>query len=203
MHEKDDLVVFDIYGADRKWNSYVRVYQKCHRFGLPMVETLGSSYHASMQSLYKFRDEMLILCKAREIEGIVGKTHCLLGTETPLWFKEKQDLTSYMKKPVVCEDGETLLPPLPYSEIMGAIEKVYADIGLDKFRDVQIPMPLCARYINEESRKHFCAKVKNPFSFYQQRLEDILNEEAMKNVMDCFFYGFLPGQKMNEKKQKI
>lgn len=173
MHANDDIVIFDIHGSDRRWKSYLNLYKKCHQFGLPIVETLGSSHHASMQSIYKFRDEMLLVCKSRNIEGIVGKTHCLLGTEIPLQFKEKLDMSSYMKKLSIRKEEKTFLPPLPYSEIMGAIEKVYADIGLEKFRDVRIAMSLCAQYINEESKKHFCAKVKNPFKYYQQRLEDI------------------------------
>jgi hypothetical protein len=177
MHEKDDLVIFDMYGSDGRWISYSTLYQKGHYFDLPITETLGSSYHTTMSSLYRFRDKMLDVCREREIEGVVGKTHWLSGTETPLWFKEKQDLSSYMKKSVILEENKTFLPPLPYSEIMGAIEKVYADIGLEKFRDVHIAMPLCAQYVNEESKKHFCAKVKNPFEYYRQRLEDILESK--------------------------
>jgi len=179
-HKKDDLVIFDMFGSDGRWVSYSALYQKCHHFNLPIIETLGSSYHTTLPSLYQFRDKTIKKCEERNIEGVVGKTHWLSGTETPFWFKEKQDMSRYMKKPNVCEGNEILLPPLPYSEIMGAIEKVYADIGLDKFRDVRTAMPLCARYINEESKKHFCAKVKNPFSYYQQRLEDILDAETIK-----------------------
>ena len=169
-----------MFGSDGRWVSYSALYQKCHHFNLPIIETLGSSYHTTLPSLYQFRDKTIKKCEERNIEGVVGKTHWLSGTETPFWFKEKQDMSRYMKKPNVCEGNEILLPPLPYSEIMGAIEKVYADIGLDKFRDVRTAMPLCARYINEESKKHFCAKVKNPFSYYQQRLEDILDAETIK-----------------------
>lgn len=180
MHEKDDLVIFDMYTSQGRWVSYSALHKKCHHFGLPIIEVLSSSYHTTLQSLYDYRDKMIDVCKKRQIEGVVGKTHWLSGTETPLWFKEKQDTSKFMTEPIVCKDGEVLLPPLSYSEIMGAIEKVYADIGLDKFRDVRIAMPLCARYIKEESNKHMCAKVTNPFKFYQQRLEDILKAKDEK-----------------------
>jgi len=174
IHEKDSMIIFDMWGSDGRWKSYARLYQKCHQSELPIVETLGSSYHTTMQSLYRYRDEILKACKVRNIEGVVGKTHSLLGTEIPLWFKEKIDLSSVGKKEPLEEKEKIVLPLLPNSEIMGAIEKVYADIGLERFRNVRIAMPLCARYINEESKKHFCAKVKKPYKYYQQRLEDLL-----------------------------
>lgn len=177
MHDKDDMIIFDMYGSDGRWKSYVRLYQKCHQFKLPITETLGSSYHTTMQSLYRYRDEMLNACKVRNIEGVVGKTHSLLETKIPLWFKEKIDLFSVGKKDPLEKREKNVLPLLPNSEIMGAIEKVYADIGWERFRDIRIAMPLCAQYINEESKKHFCERVKNPHKYYQQRLEDLFKSK--------------------------
>jgi len=64
------------------------------------------------------------------------------------------------------------LPILPDSEIYGAIEKVRTDIGSD-FTDIKIAMPLVAKYINEECRKHNCKAPRNIFQYYQQRIRDI------------------------------
>ena len=76
------------------------------------------------------------------------------------------------KIPRMEEKDKIQLPILPDSEIYGAIEKVRIDIG-SNFTDIKIAMPLVAKYINEECRKHNCKAPRNIFQYYQQRIRDI------------------------------
>jgi hypothetical protein len=70
------------------------------------------------------------------------------------------------------EEGVIRLPELPDSEIYGAIEKVRTDIG-DQFSTIRIAMPMIAKYVAEECKKHNCTAPKNLHRYYQSRLEDL------------------------------
>jgi len=169
-HETAEIAVFDIYTSKNGWLNYTSVYQKCYQYKLPMVRLFGKSNHTTMESLLEFRDEMLELCKTEQREGVVGK---VWQSGELIMFKEKLDIPDLQQVRQHHDEGEVLLPPLPLSEIMGAIEKVRIDLGDDQFRDVRTAMPLVMQYINEESKKHNCARVKNGFQYYKQRLEEI------------------------------
>ena len=70
-------------------------------------------------------------------------------------------------------EGKIILPDLPDSEIYGAIEKVRADIGDDQFRQIRVAMPLIARYVGEECKKHNSVGPRNLHAYYQDRLKEI------------------------------
>jgi hypothetical protein len=70
-------------------------------------------------------------------------------------------------------EGKIILPDLPDSEIYGAIEKVRADIGDEKFRDVRTAMPMIAKYVSDECKKHNSAAPRNLHAYYQDRLKNI------------------------------
>lgn len=64
------------------------------------------------------------------------------------------------------------LPPLPDSEIYGAIDKVLADYGMDFLRDKRQAMPKVAEYVQYECKKHLCSLPKGSplYSFYMTYL---------------------------------
>jgi len=175
-HEADDIAVFDIFASRSGWLNYNGVYQKCYQYKLPVVRVFGKSSHSTLESLLAFRDDMLALCKTECREGVVGKVYTGIGKGL-LMFKEKLDMPDLRSIKQHYEDGSPVLPDLPESEITGAIEKVRIDLGDEQFRNVRIAMPLIVQYIKEESVKHNCAAVKNPYRYYQLRVEDILQEQ--------------------------
>lgn len=173
IHDFEEFITFDIWSS--KANGilpYMLVYQHCYHFDLPIVELYGTSKHTTLYSLLKFRDDMLEVAKKNGREGVVGKT---FENNVKLhYFKEKLDIPKLEKKPRLIEDGMVILPQLPESEVLGALDKVFVDIGTEKFKDVKIAMPLFAKYVGMECKKHNCRKPeRNLFRYYTEKLEEM------------------------------
>jgi len=185
VHEKNEFIVFDIW--DTKHNQFMNynaTHQQCYHFDLPIVELYGTCNVVTVETLYDFKDQMLAKALECGREGVVGKAwgetaynhgdsagcSCLIT-----YFKEKHDLPKLERLPRADEEGLITLPLLPDSEIFGAIEKVRTDIG-DKFNDVRVAMPLVAKYVAEECKKHNSQSPGNLYLYYQQRLKDLMKE---------------------------
>ena len=172
LYDKHKFIVFDIWS--RKCDGlipYMLVHQYCYHFEIPIVELYGTSKHITLKSLLRFRDKMLKVAKKKGTEGVVGKTF-----EKNVKFKyvkEKLDLPKIEKKPRHIEEGVIQLPSLPESEILGALDKVLVDIGHDRFKDVRESMPLFAKYVKIEYKKHNCSCNEKLFKYYKQKLEDL------------------------------
>ena len=171
LHEKHEFVVFDIWSSKAGGLlNYMLVHQHCYLYGLPIVELYGTSRHITLDSLLEFRDIMLETAKKNGREGVVGKTY-KKGTMYQ-YFKEKLDTPKLEKLPSHIEDGKPIFPPLPVSEILGALDKALVDLGLTDFKDVSKAMPLFAKYVGIECGKHNCRKPKgNLFSYYKVKRE--------------------------------
>ena len=173
IHEKTHYIVFDIWSAKANgFMNYTLVHQHCHHFKIPCVELIGTCNVVSLDSLFEFRDSMLKVCESKKKEGTVGKTW---GGDGSIYFKEKLDTPHIEKLPRKVEDGQPQLPPLPESEIWGAVDKVLVDLGKEEFRDRSKAMPLVAKYIAEECRKHLCAPPKGRtfFEYYKVRVDEV------------------------------
>ncbi len=170
MHDKHEFIIFDIWDTSaQRFLMYNQVFQHCHHFGLPIVKLYGLTQHETLEDLYRFRDEMLKVCEVEKREGVVLKAFEPDGKE--IYAKEKIDLPkdTYVKH----REDKPTLPPLPDSELFGAIAKVHADLGAD-FRDVKKAMPLVAKYVFEEQQKHLYGKPEmNLFRAYQNYLEGL------------------------------
>lgn len=173
-HEKTRFIIFDIWSnKHRCWQNYTKIYQDCYHFNIPVVELLGTCNVTSLDKLLEFRD--LILEKTKELkkEGSVGKTWFKDGF---IYFKEKHDTPQIEKRPRLEENGKIELPWLPDSEIYGAIEKARTGLG-EEFNNIKLAMPLIAKYISDEAKKHNCQTPKNVYKYYEQRLEDLEKSE--------------------------
>lgn len=170
-HEQDEFVIFDMYGCKgREFFPYPLAYQYAFHFGLPFVECWALTRHATLESLYETRDKMLQVAAEKHREGVVLK--CLSGGG-PIYAKEKLDLPVIPH--VEREDGAIRLPPLPESEVYGVIAKVEADIG-EEFADKTKAMPLVAKYIQQEYRKHMCGKPPGDLFQYYVKYREGKNE---------------------------
>ena len=170
FHNKDDLAIFDIFDLKtERWLSYPEVLKLCQKYNLPIVTLYAMSRHLNMKTFEKFRLRMLKHAKRHQREGVVGKVY----GDAPIFFKEKFNLLSSKIFNFYLEHLPKILPPLPVSEIQGAVNKVYVDLGIVDFKRKEISMPLIARYANEEAKKHLCNPPKKLFEFYLEKLKDL------------------------------
>ena len=165
-HENYDFVLFDIFSkAEGKFLSYNGAYAYAYHYGIPFVECWALSRHTTLESLFSYRDEMLNVAKEKHREGVVLKCY-----SKQVFAKEKLDTPKIER--VNLEEGNPQNPPLPDSEVFGAIAKAHADLG-EQFNDKAKAMPLIAQYVGEEQKKHINSKpTKSLFAYYQQYLED-------------------------------
>jgi len=167
-HEKVEFIVFDIFDGER-FLGFQQVHQFCYHYNMKCVRLFGEGRFTSMKSLLKYRDKMLKLCKKEKREGVVIKT--FQEGNKPLYCKEKLDIARSRGKPKL-EKGKPQFPPLPFSEAIGAVDKAYADLGKN-FSDKNKAMPLVARYIQLEMKKHLCSKPEiNFYNLYVQYCKD-------------------------------
>jgi hypothetical protein len=120
----------------------------------------------------QFRDQILKTTVELHREGSVGKF--VDGSEW-IYFKEKNDTPKYEKVPRAedPENARILLPALPESEVMGALEKAYADLGIDFFY-IRPAMKLFAEYVSVEQKKHNCSKPERKLiDYYKERVEEL------------------------------
>jgi hypothetical protein len=173
FHDDHSFVVFDIWSAKvGGFLNYTKVYQECYHNHLPIVELWGTCRVNTLEALLKFRDEMLLKSIEMNREGSVGKY--VNGSEF-IYFKEKNDIPKYEKVPRLEDPGneKVILPSLSDSEMTGAIEKVYADLG-ENFFDVKLAMPMVAKYVMIEQEKHNCSPPqKKLIVAYRERIEEL------------------------------
>jgi len=202
-HEKVEFIIFDIYDGTR-FLGYQQVHQFCFHYGMKCVRLFGEGRFVSMESLYEYHDQMLEICKQENREGVVLKSFNEDGR--PLFCKEKLDTATPRGHPKI-EKGRPQYPPLPLSEAMGGIDKVYADLGQD-FANKTKAMPMVAKYIKEEMTKHQCSAPEG--SFYRlycdyckdHRITQITNitkitepkpkkKSIVERIIDAIYYAFL------------
>lgn len=160
-HKNTDLVVFDIWEGGRFF-SYNFLYQQCYHYKVPVVKLIGQGTFSSIEQLNMWVKDLLGWSRRHRREGVVIKAY---GAETQVFAKEKIDMPERPKF-VHSSDRGVELPPLPDSEIYGAIDKVFADNGIEFLRDKTKAMPTIARYVEYEAKKHLCRSPRNMYSYY-------------------------------------
>jgi len=184
-YDRNILYCFDILDkSSNKFLPYVNVYQHCYHYDIPIVELYAETRHRSMKDLLKFKNHVLEHCNAIKKEGMVIKAYSI-PKDIQAYYQEyrkgllqakvKLDIPEPTKRKI--SKGEVILPEIPYSDIMGAIDKVWQEIGTEKFKDKSIAMPLVAKYVNEECKKHlYSFPKKKLFLYYLEYLEKQLKE---------------------------
>jgi len=162
--------VVDIFDtAINNFLPYTQVYQYCYHHKIPIVQLYATTRHRTIRDLVKFSNFLLEVCNTEKDygknEGMVAKTFAKDGEY--IQAKVKLDIP----KPIVerIREGPAVLPQIPDSEIMGAISHVEADFGLDS--TPAHDMPLIAKAVSEECRKHLYSSRGNLFIFYQKYME--------------------------------
>jgi len=170
QYDRNTLFVFDIFDTTiNNFLSYTQVYQYCYHYGIPVVKLFGVTRHKTLKDLNHFASFVLATCDTvknyGKDEGMVVKTFNKDGEY--IQAKVKLDIP----KPIVerIREGPPKLPQIPESEIMGAISHVEADFGLTG--EPSHDMPLIAKAVGEECKKHLYSSRGNLFTFYQEYME--------------------------------
>lgn len=168
-YDRTYLFLFDIYNRSaERFLPYVNVHQHAFHHKIPVVELYAETRFTSMKQLLKFRQEILKHCKENNLEGMVVKTFD--KTYGYVQAKVKQDTPKPKKQKI--KKGEVELPPIPEGEILGAINHAHQELGDEDFKDVRKAMPLVARMVSEECKKHFYSGPSGAlFHYYKEYLE--------------------------------
>jgi hypothetical protein len=177
---EDKLIIIDIYNtAERKYLPYTQVYQTCYHYGLPVVTLFAVTRHRTLKDLDKWAHYVLEYCDVvkeyGKDEGMVLKTFDEDGEY--IMAKVKLDIPLPIKRRRI-DDYPPTLPHIPICDIMGAISHVEADFGLDG--TPAHDMPLIAKAVSEECRKHFYSGRGNLFMYYKKYMESKKKKENKK-----------------------
>jgi hypothetical protein len=169
-YDRDCLIVFDIFDTTiNNFLSYTQVYQYCYHYHIPVVQLFATTRHRTIKDLNRFASFVLATCNAEKNygkdEGMVVKT--FNKDDEYIQAKVKLDIP----RPIVerVHEGPPQLPQIPENEIYGAISHVEADFGLDG--TPAHDMPLIAKAVGEECKKHLYSSRGNLFVFYQDYME--------------------------------
>lgn len=170
-YNEDTLFVIDIYNtAEKKYLSYTQVYQTCYHYGLPVVTLFITTRHRTLKDLDKFAHHVLEYCNVvkdyGKDEGMVLKTFDEDGEL--LMAKVKLDIPLPIERRRI-DNYPPTLPHIPVCDIMGAISHAEADYGLDG--TPKHDMPLIAKAVAEECRKHCYSSRGNLFKYYEKYME--------------------------------
>jgi len=177
-HEKDDLVVFDIYDPENGWWNYNRVYQFCYQWKLPIVKLWAVTSHSTIEKLEEQIEKMLDRAKEEGREGVVYKTY---EGGKKIFYKARLDVPDMKRVEVDIDSERPKLPELPEAEIMNEIQKVLEELGPEQFRDKKVAMPLIAQYIATECKARYYSTPKRLYSYYQKKLKEISENNETKS----------------------
>jgi len=171
-YDQPSFVAFDLWTSKtQQFTHYNFLHQQCHHSNIPCIDVQVITRHTSIEDLYTYRDSMLR--DHQDIEGFVIKSYKPSYNNGLLAVKEKHDTLKLDKIPKDIDPNKVELPPLSDSEIYGALDKVLADIGPEQFKNVKIAMPIIAKQVSTEARKHFMSPPRSIFTYYQNKLEDM------------------------------
>jgi len=180
-YDKDQLILFDIYDhSTEKFLPYNNAHQHAYHHNIPIVKLYAETRHRSMKDLLKFKNYALAFCKEAGLEGMVIKprmTKIISKEGYDLGYvqaKVKLDIPEPKKRKIA--SGEPIYPPIPENEILGAIDKVWQELGTEKFLDVKIAMPAIAVAVGKAQREHLYSKPKGNslFKYWQEYCERLV-----------------------------
>lgn len=157
------IEVFDVSSAGI-WTP-----RKSYEKILPTVPVIEIIEPATEEEYKEAVAKCLKYCHDNGREGVVIKTsHSTLGR-----IMTKEKVPEALEQPKKQHKTPTpQLPVLEISEIQGAINKVHTEIG-DKIWETETAMPLVARAIKEECKKHERSAPRSMYRFYLEYLDHI------------------------------
>jgi hypothetical protein len=135
-----------------------------------VVVLFSVTRHRTLKDLDKWAHYVLEYCNVvkeyGKDEGMVARAYDENGEY--VMAKVKLDIPLPIKRRRI-DNYPPTLPHIPVCDIMGAISHVEADFGLDA--TPAHDMPLIAKAVSEECRKHCYSSRGNLFVYYKKYLE--------------------------------
>lgn len=175
--EEAELLAFDVW--DIAAGKYLEPREKLPLFHSAMLRHISpyaTSLHFSTEEFEEEIDHMIERARAYGYEGWVAKWfHKDQMYAIKVKVEHKYPRKKGQKKDKAKRDPR---PDLETSEVLGAIDKVYREMGEEDFFDKRIAMPLIAKAVTEEEKKH---GKKNRESLYTHYLDFVtgLKEEVI------------------------
>lgn len=173
VYERDICFLFDILDTGSgKFLPYINVHQHAFHHNIPVVGLWAETRHRSMKDLLKYKNYALKYCEAMKFEGVVIKAYRIPERfrnwhgfdKGMIQAKVKLDIPEPKKRKI--SKGEPILPRMPENEVMGAIDKVWQELGDNKFLEPKTAMPLIAQEVKKAMIEHFFSKPEYKFYFY-------------------------------------
>jgi len=175
FYDKNFCIVFDIFNrATNNFLPYIFVYQQCYHYKIPVVPAYAKTRHRTFKDLLKFRNHILEYCQSIHREGMVIKTFMdKEGESEYIMAKVKLDVPRPTKEKIA--KGQPIYPPIPDSEVLNCIDKVWQELGTEKFKDVKLAMPKIAEEVKKACKEHYYrSNPKKLYNFYKQYLERMI-----------------------------
>lgn len=175
FYDRNYLFLFDIFDRkSKKFLNYIAVHQHAYHHKIPVVKLYAETRHTSIKDLMKFVNHVLLYCKEMELEGMVIKLRKpYIKNIGFTQAKVKIDIPEPKRRKIA--KGEVIYPPIPENEILGAIDKAWQELGTKKFKDIRLAMPLIAKLVKDECKKHlYSSPTKKLFIHYKKYLERLL-----------------------------
>ena len=113
---------------------------------------------------------MLDRAKKENREGVVFKSY---ESGKAYFFKDRLDIPHEKDIGNNIDKDTPAYPELSEAEVMNEIQKVLDEIGLERFRDKKIVMPLIAQYVAAEAKARMCSVPKRLYLYYLEKLKEI------------------------------
>lgn len=168
-YEESQILAFDLYDMEEEhWVDPAVSKIRFKTYNIPYIPLYAYTTPSTIESFESTIDEMLELAKVLGWEGFIAKwMH-----KGDMYAVKVKVEHKYPKKPK--EKRRRILderPQLELSEVTGAIERVFNEVGTEKFRDKKVAMPLIAKAVGIEERKHRKKNRYPIFALYLERLK--------------------------------
>lgn len=171
-HDEPSWLAFDIYDYEAK--RFLEVPDKLKIFkkhGIPHISFYINTCNANITDFRQTCNNMIDDAKDAGLEGYVAKWFVkdeMFMLKCKVEQKYPRDKKKKFRAP------RPSVPDLEFSEVMGAIDKVYNDLGPEDFLNKSLSMPAIAAAVKEECRKH---SKRNPYSLFPLYVEYLEGKE--------------------------
>lgn len=168
FNAKSHIKSFDIYDTiDDEYISPDKKYKIFRKYHIPHTYYYTKTKHENIEDFESMIDKMIDISYERDWEGFVAKwVYKDVLYAIKVKTEHKYPKVPRVEKPKKVDNR----PTLERSEVRGAIDNVFYELSTEDFKNPKIAMPLIARGVSREEKKH---GKKNRINLYAEYLSFI------------------------------